>query len=305
MGMWIQNIGVRAASLPPALARRLAAHDLTLPDAVPGWTWSSLKGDIEGVDYLDFTALDKLVARAARESGSAALGFSVHDSDSAYISGADTTGVRFRLVVNAERLDEELGTAPDGRDSAADTAAWAREYAPLAPNAAAIAEIVDAEYAFAEEGLDALLAGMGLVRAQAAEPVDGVGADEVSERDLPGREGSLSWADIARSADLEPLDYSTWFLFGVRRWNRLGAHDGAVWFALTAAGGASREDSCHLWVFAPDRGVVYFGPFASLADASELLQWIAPHLEWQRVPDAVPRDLPTTAAWIAEQSAPS
>ena len=130
VGLWIQNIGVRAGKLPLSLSALAAEDHFGLPGPFKaGWTWISLDDERWGVR--DSGDLD---ATAAAEAGAPALAFSVHDSDSAYLVGADPGGVRFRLVVNEEALETD-GELPNPEGSAHDAAVWASEHAPASPSA--------------------------------------------------------------------------------------------------------------------------------------------------------------------------
>jgi hypothetical protein len=130
-----------------------------------GWTWTTL----DDKSFLDLGELDALLADTAKEAGAPALAFSVHDSDSVYLAGADASGLRFRLVVNPEAWEDEL--PPQDIDAAA---AWSREHAPLDPSPDDIAEVLARRFVFGEEGLDFLLARMGFLPAGAGE-----GAEEL------------------------------------------------------------------------------------------------------------------------------
>jgi hypothetical protein len=92
MGLWAQNVGVRGSSLPSVVLDRAGGETFGVPEAMEGWSWATLDG------FLDLAELDALAAAAGDHAGGPALAFSVHDSDSVYLVGADASGVRFRLM---------------------------------------------------------------------------------------------------------------------------------------------------------------------------------------------------------------
>jgi hypothetical protein len=104
MGLWAQNVGVNAPSLPPAVLARAGSELFGVPEEMEGWTWTTL----DDKSFLDLGELDALLADTAKEAGAPALAFSVHDSDSVYLAGADASGLRFRLVVNPEAWEDQL-----------------------------------------------------------------------------------------------------------------------------------------------------------------------------------------------------
>jgi hypothetical protein len=169
MGLWVQNVGVRAPSVPPGIAERAAVETDSVPEPMEGWAWATW-ATLAGGSFLDLEELDALAAEAAREAGAPALAYSVHDSDSAYVAGADASGVRFRLMLNPEAWEDEL--PPQEVDAAT---AWAGDNAPLTPSPDEIADLLGRQYVFAEDGLNVLLARMGLLPAEMGE-----GAQEMS-----------------------------------------------------------------------------------------------------------------------------
>jgi hypothetical protein len=86
MGLWVQNVGVRAPSVPAGIAGRAAVQQDSTPEAMEGWA-----------------------------------------------------------------------------------AAWAHDHAPLNPSPAEIADVLGRQFVFAEDGLNVLLARMGLLSAEFAE----------------------------------------------------------------------------------------------------------------------------------------
>ena len=169
MGLWVQNVGVRSPSMPAAVAQRAAAEPDSTPEQMEGWAWATWATMADG-EFLDLEELDALAAEAGHEAGAPALAYSVHDSDSAYVTGADTSGPRFRLMVNPEAWEGEL--PPQEVDAAA---AWAGDYAPLSPSPDELADVLGRQFVFAEDGLNVLLARMGLLPAEMGE-----GAQEMS-----------------------------------------------------------------------------------------------------------------------------
>ena len=163
MGLWVQNVGVRAPSMPPGVAGRAAAEKDSVPEPMDGWAWATW-ATLAGGSFLDLEELDALAADAAREAGAPALAYSVHDSDSAYVTGADASGTRFRLMLNPEAWEDEL--PPQEVDAAA---AWAGDNAPLTPSPDEIADVLERQFVFAEDGLSVLLARMGLLPAEMGE----------------------------------------------------------------------------------------------------------------------------------------
>jgi len=163
MGLWVQNVGVKAPSVPAAVASRAAAERDSTPEQMDGWAWATW-ATLAGGAFLDLEELDALAADAAREAAVPALAYSVHDSDSVYVVGGDPSGPRFRLMVNPEAWEDEL--PPQEVDAAA---AWAREHAPLDPSPEEIADVLGRQFVFAEDGLNVLLARMGLLPAELGE----------------------------------------------------------------------------------------------------------------------------------------
>jgi hypothetical protein len=52
VGLWVQNVGVRASSLPASVAARAAAEAASTPEAMDGWAWATSATLGEG-DFLD------------------------------------------------------------------------------------------------------------------------------------------------------------------------------------------------------------------------------------------------------------
>ena len=163
MGLWVQNVGVRAAAIPSAVAARTVAEADSTPEQMDGWAWATWATVADG-NFLDLEELDALAAEAAGEAGAPALVYSVHDSDSVYLTGADPSGARFRLMLNPEAWEDEL--PPQEIDAAA---GWARDHAPLDPSPDKIADVLGRQFVFAEDGLNVFLARMGLLPAELAE----------------------------------------------------------------------------------------------------------------------------------------
>jgi hypothetical protein len=109
LGLWIQNVGVRAGSLPSVLIARAASFSDWLP-RTDGWSWTSLSGWQDDGHFLEEEELDDLIVQAAADARAPALGFSVFDSDAVYLVGADTNAIRFRVVIG-EPADTEAANA--------------------------------------------------------------------------------------------------------------------------------------------------------------------------------------------------
>jgi hypothetical protein len=170
MGLWVRNVGVRAPVLPASLAALAARKSEWVPQT-RCWTWTTLRGEEEGGEEPDEEQLEEIARRAAAEASAPALAFLVDDSDVAYLVGADTRGIGFRLVIG-----EQEGRAPQEFEQAAE---WAAEHTPVAPTAEAVREAAGRPYVFAEEGLWVVLATMGLVPGEEAG-----GAELMQERDV-------------------------------------------------------------------------------------------------------------------------
>jgi hypothetical protein len=163
MGLWVQNVGVRAPSVPAGIAGRASAQPDSTPESMEGWAWATWATLADG-NFLDLEELDALAAEAAGEAEAPALAYSVHDSDSVYLTGADHSGARFRLMLNPEAWEDEL--PPQEVDAAA---GWARDHAPLDPSPEEITDVVGRQFVFAEDGLNVLFAHMGLLPAELGE----------------------------------------------------------------------------------------------------------------------------------------
>ena len=290
MGLWVQNLGVKATSLPPSVTSRAATESFGTPDQMEGWTWTSL----DDKQFLDLGELDAIAGEAAGEAGAPALAFSVHDSDSVYVVGADSTGVRFRLMVNPEAWEDEL--PPQEVDAAV---TWARDHGALDPSPESIADVLARTFVFGEEGLDVLFARMGLLPAEAAE-----GAQELDD-----------WVEAALAdlwSEIEPVASPEERMLEGGRWHATLQH---------------RDVSGHLLAAEEDTEVVSIGErlereliparavsgFGLRANEPIVLLGQTPTREdlwnegtrqglelgsWQDVPEDVPRDLASTAAWV-------
>ena len=287
----MQNVGVKAPSLPSAVRERAATESFGTPEQMEGWTWTSL----DDRTFLDLGDLDAIAAQAAGEAAAPSLAFSVHDSDSVYVVGADTTGVRFRLMVNPEAWEDE--PPPQEIDGAVD---WAKDHGALDPSAEEIAAVVARTFVFGEESLDILFAQMGLLPAEAAKR-----AHELD--DFLDQDPAEVWAR------LESVESPEKRILERGRWHATLQH-GDVRGHLLAA----EEDTRTLWVtgerleyeWIPEKAVTSFvvrvnEPTVFLGQAStreELWDDLARQGvmlgSWQEVPHDVLRDLASTAAWV-------
>lgn len=316
MGLWIQNLGVGADRLPPSVASRAAPESFGLPEPMAGWTWTSLAGWGEGADGLELGELDELAVTAATEAEASALAFSVRDSDSVYLVGAQADGIAFRLVVNEDAWDD--GPPPRQLDEAA---AWAREHAPRGPSPAELHEVLARRYVFAEEGLAVVLARMGLLPPEVEQEVED--DDDPEER---ARVASLDdVAGLAPGGDDRSLDGERWYapLSGIRgredetwvlvfaevpmpmRVMGFGLPEGLA-RTLTEAIGASGVGQALGWLCRRGKHLRMLDPiFDSRAELTEELAGPYSNLEvgeWRPVPEDVDRTLSATIAWAVDQA---
>jgi hypothetical protein len=292
MGLWAQNVGVKGSSLPQAVLARAGGELFGVPEGMDAWSWATLEA------FLDIDELERLAAEAGQHAGGPALAFSVHDSDSVYLVGADATGVRFRIMVNPEALEDE--PLPQEVDEAA---AWSKEHAPLDPSSKDIADILGRQFVFGEEGLDVLLAGMGLVPTEAAEGV----------QEMHGADANLGELDVW--SWLQPVDSPEERFLERGRWHATLEH-GEVRGYLLAAEEDSRaivialgldealmsevpESAVTGFAIRPYGPIQFLGQMPSREELADVLSRQGVTLgPWENVPEDVSRDLASTAAWL-------
>jgi hypothetical protein len=223
----------------------------------------------------------------------------VHDSDSVYVVGADGNGVRFRLMVNPEAWEDEL--PPQDVDGAV---AWASDHGALDPSREDIDAVLERTFVFAEEGLDVLFARMGLLPAEAAQ-----GAQELDMRAVEEQAPAAiwSWLPTVPSPEERVLEHGSSYAT---------LQHGDVSGYLIAA-----EEDTHVFHVGPQldhelipatavsgfvvrakEPVVLLGAMPTREDLSTVLLGHGMTLgSWQAVPEDVPRDLASTAAWVLGQ----
>jgi hypothetical protein len=256
-----------------------------------GWTWTSL----DDRTFLDLGDLDAIAAEAAEQAAAPTLAFSVHDSDSVYVVGADSTGVRFRLMVNSEAWEDDL--PPQDVDAAA---SWARDHCALDPSPEEIAEVLARTFVFGEEGLDVLFARMGLLPAEAAE-----GAKELDDWPEQGSAEVWSTLESVPSPEERVLERGRWHAtlqHGDMRGHLVGAEEDTRTFRVNG------ERLEYEWI--PEKAITGFvvranEPIVFLGQAStreelwnDLTRQGVTLGSWQEVPEDVPGDLASTAAWV-------
>jgi len=290
VGLWAQNVGVRGPSLPEAVRARAAAETAGVPEQMQGWSWATLD------DFVELDELERVLVEATEQAAAPGLAFSVHDSDSVYVVGADPLGIRFRLVVNPGASEDELP-----RQELDEAAAWSRDHAPNDPSREEIADILNRQFVFGEEGLDVLLARMGLLPAEAAE-----GAEEL-DMGVPANTDVWSWLEAVPSPQTRILERG--------RWHTSLQHGDVAGHLL-----AAEEDTKRLMIDArvdplvmsevPDEAVsgfvirsgepiVFLGQVSTREDLwNDLTRQGVTLGQWAEVPETVPRDLGSTAAWL-------
>jgi hypothetical protein len=292
MGLWAQNVGVKGSSLPQAVLARSGGEQFGVPEGMDGWSWATLEG------FLDIDELDQLVAEAGQHAGGPALAFSVHDSDSVYLVGTDETGVRFRLMVNPEAWEDE--PIPQEVDEAA---AWSKEHAPLDPSPKDIAEILGRQFVFGEEGLDVVLASMGLVPAEAA-----AGVQEMHGADATVGELEVwNWLQPVDSPKERFLERGRWYAtleHGEVRGYLLAAEEDSramvIALGLDEALMSEVPDSAVTgFAIRPESPIQFVGQMPSREGLANVLSKQDVTLgPWEEVPEDVSRDLVSTAAWL-------
>ena len=292
MGLWAQNVGVKGPSLPEAVLARAGGEQFGVPEGMEGWSWATLEG------FLDLDELDRLAAEAGQHAGGPALAFSVHDSDSVYLVGADATGVHFRLMVNPDAWEDE----PVPREIE-EAAAWSKEHAPLDPSSTDIAGILGRQFVFGEEGLDVLLASMGLVPAEAA---DGVQEMPGADADFSGLD-VWSWLEPVPSPEARLLERGRWYAtleHGEVRGYLLAAEEDSR--TIVIALGVEKplmselpESAVTGFAVRPDGPIQFLGQMPSREEIANVLSAQGLTLgPWEEVPENVSRDLASTAAWL-------
>jgi hypothetical protein len=117
----------------------------------PGWLTGYPGDDMQLPEWDDF---EGLVARVAASAGGPALGSWVYDSDVGYLAAADEQGVAARLVINPDACEAYDLPLPEGWPDGA--IARFAEWSSAAPNAldpTTLAETVERDWTFAEEGV--------------------------------------------------------------------------------------------------------------------------------------------------------
>ena len=289
MGLWAQNVGVSGSSLPRVVLDRAGAENFGVPEPMDGWTWATLD------NLVDLGELDDLAAVAAEHAEAPALAFSVHDSDSVYVVGADNGGVRFRLVVNPEAWEDELP-----RQEVEEAAAWSSDHAALDPSPQEIADVLARQFVFGEEGLDVLLARMGLLPAEAAE-----GAEELGEAatDLDVW-SSLETVPSPRERKLERGRWHATLAHGEVRGHLLAAEEATEHLFIDASADSPSISGLPVigvsgYAIRAGEAIVFLGQMSTPEEVRDELTRQGIKLgSWAEVPDSVPHDLASTAEWL-------
>jgi len=234
-----------------------------------GWNWTTLDG------FVDLAELDELLAAATNEVAAPALAFSVHDSDTVYVAGTDPSGLRFRLVINPDAWEDEL--PPQQLDEAV---AWSREHARPDLSKSDLGDVLERDFAFAEEGLDVLFVRMGLVPASLDSHPSGHEPPPVD-----------FWGTF------EPIDAPERQILEGGRWHT------TFQYADVSASLIAAEEPPSPWVsaYGARRGVpiIHFGKAQTREELwSEATRQGFTLGEWEEIPESVPRDLASTCAWV-------
>jgi hypothetical protein len=265
VGLTVQNLGVEAPRVLGVGPER-RADPLALP-SMEGWTWLTLRG------VPDDEALEAAVAVAAAATGTRALAYSVDDSDSAYVVGATPAGLAFVVSVGGANQSRQIERA----------AAFAS--VQIAP----IDEALAPSYVFAEEGVHALFAAMGVgAPARHAPETMAVEADEDEDEEdedeaafvnaIRGNREGRRWA-----ARAEIPFGGRWVLVAAE-----AAPPGGL-----AASFCSRRD--RMVVVSDDRDVQELRAWITEQDTGVVLG------PWHEIPEDVPRSLHATITWALDR----
>ena len=263
MGLTVQNLGVEAPRVL-GVAPEKRSDPIALP-AMAGWTWLTLRvpGDEE--------ALEREVAVAAATSGARALAYVVDDSDDAYVVGATPSGLAFRLHVGGESRPRDVTDAA--------------EFASV--QAVVIEDVLAKSYVFAEDGVRALFAAMGLM-ALPEVPAAAVLATEPDVDDEPDDDAQLIHA-IRSNREGRRWAAGAQIPFG-GRWVVVAAEVDVS--GRVAAGFCSRRDRMAIVGLSGDVDAL----------RAELTQEESGVVlgPWYEVPSHVPRSLSATSAWALD-----
>ena len=295
MGLWIHNVGVRAASLPEWLAARASSEPAWLPRA-SGWSWISID------DFIEETELDELVHRLASEAAAPAIGFSVYDSDAVYLVGRDAADRRFRFIVNEESYRGYDGEAAQEPEAAI---AWSAAHTPKTISRDELDEVARTNYVFAEEGLWVLFARLGLVPEEDAGEPETIGDEEEfgEDRDELVLEPAL-YTPIAVDMELPDRVYVAEITYadGDSGQVLIVEHD----LRADALIGVDDESVTYCYAIAADGEIalrtISNGGVALLRNS---LAAQGCRVEgWAALPAGVPRTLRAATAWVLRSRAP-
>ena len=192
MGVFAHWVSVRGSA--EALVE--AGYPEIVEAETPGWLTGHSGDDMQLPEWEDF---DATVARVAASVGGPAVGSWVYDSDVGYLAAGDEQGMLARLVINPAACQAYDLPLPEGWPDRA--VAGFAEWSNAAPNAldtAAIAEIVERDWTFAEEGVQDLHQRLGLSTPYEAQrdltvssPPPRATVDDLDARGLGGFEQSF------------------------------------------------------------------------------------------------------------------
>lgn len=262
MGLTVQNLGVEATrvlGVPPE-----KRDDPIAVPSMAGWTWLTLR------EIRDEEELEALAVVAATVSGARALAYSVDDSDSAYIVGATSAGPAFRLNVHAENDAVEI-------ERAARFAA-----VPVAP----IEEALTVSYVFAEDGVRALHAAMGLLAPSAhAPPTIDAGKDDDEEDE----DDAAFVSAIRRNRE-------------GRRWVATAELPFAGRWVVIAAEGHPSGELAASFCARRDR-IAIVGASRDIDELRSELTQVGTGVvlgAWHEIPEDIPRSLSATIGWALD-----
>lgn len=164
MGLFAHWVSVKG----PAEALREAGYGEIVEAETPPWLSGHSGDEMQLPEWDDF---DEIVARVAASAGGPALGSWVYDSDVGYLAAVDEHGTFARIVINPDACEAYELPLPDGWPDRA--VAGFAEWSEAAPNALdpnALAEIVERDWTFAEDGVQAVHERLGLSTTDEAQP---------------------------------------------------------------------------------------------------------------------------------------